>query len=233
LEIPPSAKIARKAEKGYDEDMPAFGVRLKTDYTEERTHFMKEKAYVELIGHILEILGNTIDEVKRCLFSRDKRRLTHAEKAFALELKSSLPLCETLIAKKEKPEGDQEFIALLPSLQRIGIAGEDLLQGVRATLEAEISLTDKAFGEISEVMGLVKDLARDTNDALATGNARFREYARAEANHAVDRVEEYGLNHEQRLAVGACSPRASFVYLDIMRSLKRIATELSSFAEKA
>jgi len=194
---------------------------------------MNEKTYVELIGQILDSLGNTVDEAKRCLFSRDKRRLTHAEKVFAAALKSGLPLCEALIAKKEKLQGDQEFLALLPSLQRLGIAGEDLLQGTRTTLETEISLTDKAFGEISEVMALVKDLARDTGDVLATGNARFREYARAEANHAIDRVEEYGLDHEQRMSDGICPPRASFVYLDIMRSLKRIATELASLAEKA
>ncbi len=194
---------------------------------------MNDNACVELIGQILESLGTTIDEAKRCLLSRDKRRLAGAEKSFAAGLKSSLPLCETLIAKKEKLQGDQEFLALLPSLQRLGIAGKDLLQGTHTTLEAEISLTDKAFGEISEVMALLKDLARDTNDVLATGNARFRAYARAEANHAIDRMEEYGLDHEQRLNAGICSPRASFVYLDIMHSLKAIATELASLAEKA
>jgi Na+/phosphate symporter len=194
---------------------------------------MNEKTYVEMIGQILESLGNTIDEAKRCLFSRDKRRLTQAEKAFSSELTSGLPLYEALIAKKEKLQADQEFVALLPSLQHLGIAGEDLLQGIRITLEAGISLTDKAFGEISEVMALVKDLARDTGDALTTGNARFREYAHAEANHAIDRMEEYGLEHEQRLVVATCSPKASFVYLDIMRSLKTIATELASLTEKA
>ena len=161
---------------------------------------MNENTCVELIGRILGSLDTTIDEAKRCLFSRDRRRLIRAEKAFAAGLKSSLPLCETIIAKKEKLQSDQEILALLPSLQRLGIAGEELLHGARTTLEAEVSLTDKAFGEISEVMALVKDLARDTNDALATGNARFRAYARAEANHAIDRMEEYGLDHEQRLA---------------------------------
>ena len=194
---------------------------------------MNEKTYVELIGQILESLGNTIDEVKRCLFSRDKRRLTQAEKAFAADRKSSLPLWEALVAKKEKLPADQKLLALLPLLQHLGIVCEDLLQGTRTTLEAEISLTDKAFGEISEVMALVKDLARDTFDVLATGNARFREYVRAEANRVIERAEECKLEHEQRLIVGACSPKASFVYLDIMRSLKRIALELASLAEKA
>ena len=106
-------------------------------------------------------------------------------------VKSSLPLCEALIAKKEKVQADQEFLALLPSLQHLGIVGKDLLQGTRTALEAEISFTDKA-GEISEVMSLVKDLARDTNDVLATGNARFREYARSEANRVIERVEGAG-----------------------------------------
>ncbi len=47
--------------------MPAFGVWLKNKLPAKANQFMNEKAYVELIGQILESLGTAIDEVKRCL----------------------------------------------------------------------------------------------------------------------------------------------------------------------
>jgi len=49
----------------------------------------------------------------------------------------------------------------------------------------------------------------------------------------IERAERCGQEHEQRLIDGACSPKASFIYLGIMRSLERIARELASLAEKA
>lgn len=194
---------------------------------------MDEKAYARAIGEVLESLGKVMDDAQKSLFSRDKRRLKETEKAFAAYLKSSLPLFEETAAKKEKTEDDKAFMALLPALQRVGIGAEDLLSGIRMTLEAEISFTDKALGEISEIMALVKDLARDAGDVLVTRNARFREYALSSARHILERVDDCGLEHQQRLIVGICPPKSSFVYLDVVHSLKRLAAELAALLESA
>jgi phosphate:Na+ symporter len=99
-------------------------------------------------------------------------------------------------------------------------------------LEAEVSFTDKALAEISEIMALVKDLTRDANDVLTTGNPHFRAYIASSAQNVMQRVDELGLEHQKRLVVGICTPKASFLYLDILHSLKRVAQALSHLSEK-
>jgi Na+/phosphate symporter len=194
---------------------------------------MNEKEYAQVIAEALESVGRIIEDLKKCLFSRNKRLMNETKKNLATSVKASVPLFEEVMEKKEKNALDQWFIELLPSLQRLGIAVDDLLGGVQIAVDAEISLTDKAFGEISEAMALLKDLARDTNDVLATKNSHFRAYAVSSAEHLLKRTCECGIEHEQRLVVGVCQPKASFLYLDIMDSVKRIAKELGALCEKA
>jgi Na+/phosphate symporter len=194
---------------------------------------MNEKEYTQAIADALESLGRTIEDLKRCLFSRNKRLLNEAKRNLATSVRASIPLFEEIMEKREKSALDQWFLKLLPSLQRLGIAVENLLSGVQMAVDTEVSLTDKACGEISEMMALLKDLARDTNDVLATRNSHFRAYAVSSGEHLLQRAFECGLEHQQRLVVGICSPKASFLYLDIMDSVKRIAQELGSLCEKA
>ncbi|MGD0229552.1 MAG: hypothetical protein ABSC19_04230 [Syntrophorhabdales bacterium] len=193
---------------------------------------MDEKEYAELIGQILKPLDSTIDEIRRSLFARDKRRLMQVEKAFTAGLKEGLPLFEGVARKRERTPGDEKLLTLLSSLQRLGIGVHDLLEAMRVILETGVPFTDKALSEISEIMGLVKDLGRDTIDVVTTKNPRFREYALSMARTVLEREEECGLEHEQRIITGVCTPKASFFYLDIMHSLKRIASDLASLVEK-
>jgi Na+/phosphate symporter len=192
---------------------------------------MDEKEHVRVIGESLNSLGKTVDDLKKCLFSRDKRRMKETAKEFYASLKLSLPMFDEVMERAEKNQVDKRLIALLPMLQQTGIAVEDLVSAVQTTLDAEVSLTDKALAEISELMSLLKDLARDTTDVLATGNQHFRKYVLASAERIRQRVNECAVEHQQRLIIGACTPRASFIYLDMISSLKRIAQELARLCE--
>jgi len=194
---------------------------------------MNEEEYGQAIAGTLDSLGRIIEGLKDSLFSRNKRLLNETKKRLTASVKESVPLFEGTIEKSEKSGLDQQFLALLPSFQRLGIATEDLLGGIQTAVEADIPLTDKALGEINEMMALLKDLARDTNDVLSTSNPRFRTYTVSSVEHLLQRTYECGLEHQERLIVGACSPKASFLYLDIMDSLKRIASELGVLCEKA
>jgi len=194
---------------------------------------MDEKEYAQVIAEALQSLGRTIEDLKRCLFSRNKRLMNQTKRNLAASVRASVPLLEETAEKSEKNALDRWFLELLPSLQRLGIGVEDLLGGVQIAVETEVSLTDKSLSEISETMALLKDLARDTNDVLATKNSHFRTYAVSSVEHLLQRVCECGLEHQQRLATGVCSPKASFLYLDIMESVKRIAQELGNLCEKA
>lgn len=194
---------------------------------------MDEKEYAKVIAEVLGSLGQTIDDLKKCLFSRNKHLMNETKRNVLTSVKASVPLFEGIVEKKEKNALDQAFLELLPSLQRLGIAVTDLLGGVQVAVDTEIPLTEKAFGEISEMMALLKDLARDTNDVLATRNSHFRAYAVSSVEHLLQRTYECGLGHQQRVVVGVCTPKASFLYLDLMDSVKRIAQELGCLCEKA
>lgn len=194
---------------------------------------MNEPTFESVIGDILESLGKTVEGLKNCLFSGNKRLMNETRKAFAASLRSSLPTFNQAIQRKVKSPLDERLLALLPACQRLGIAMEDLVDGVQAMVETGVCLTDKALSEISEVMALLKDLARDTNDAISSGNSHFREYAVSSARHIRERSVEVGLGHQERLDTGICSPKASFLYLTVMDSLKRVAQELGNLCEKA
>jgi Na+/phosphate symporter len=45
-------------------------------------------------------------------------------------------------------------------------------------------------------------------------------------------IDEYEIIHQNRLITGVCMPQASYLYIDMTDSLKRMAKELSVFAEK-
>ena len=192
-----------------------------------------EKTWAVIAGEVLESLGKVMDEAQRALFARDRRRLTRTEKAFAEYLKASLPLFEKSGAKKKKTEEDEKLMALLPVLQGIGMGARDLLGAIRAILGAHVSFTDKALAEISEIMAFVKDLARDAGDVLVTKDARFRAHALTSARAILKRADDCGKEHGKRLSKGICSARSSFLYLDVMRSLKKLASDMASLLEAA
>jgi Na+/phosphate symporter len=194
---------------------------------------MDGKEYTEVIAEALGSTGRAVEDLKKCLFSRNKRLMGETKKNLMASVKAGLPLFEKVMEKKEKDAVDQWFLELLPYLQRLGIAVEDLAGAVQIAVDTEVSLTDKALTEISEILALLKDMARDTADVLATKNANFRTYAVSSAKNLLQRTNEYGIDHQKRLIEGVCSPKASFLYLSIIDSAKRIAQELGSLCEKA
>ncbi len=192
---------------------------------------MDEKEFLKTTTDILAPLVQIVDDLKRCLLSRNRRGLKEIEKRVVAATMSSLPLFEELVQKGQKTAVDEKSVNFLPVLQKLGIGTGDLLSGIRTALETEVPLTDKALAEISEIMALTKDLARDTGDALTTGNGNFRQYAITSAANLLKRADECALDHQQRLITGRCTPKSSFVYLDIMQSLRRTARELASLCE--
>jgi Na+/phosphate symporter len=193
---------------------------------------MDEMSCIPIVGETVNSLRTTVEELKRCMFSGDKKRMKDVVKTFYNSLNTSLPLFDKLVAKAEKSPEETKLLSLLPWMQQLGSPLEDLVGSVQATVEAEVCFTDKAVTEISEIMGLVSNLARDTRDALTSGNEHFKEYAISESMVILDRIRDFGIEHQQRIVIGLCMPKASFLYLDIMNSLKRITMELSGLFER-
>jgi Na+/phosphate symporter len=174
-----------------------------------------EAAHSETIPGILVSLGKIVDDLKAALFSGDRRMVRAAEREFESCLKASAASADVTQA-----------------LQRLGMALQDFIKGVRTKVETETPFTQEGLLEVGELMALARNIARDTRDLLAARNAGLSEYLGRSAQFINGRVSECCAKHQERLFAGACSPKASFLYLDIVLSLKRIAQEVARLSEK-
>jgi Na+/phosphate symporter len=185
------------------------------------------------VSAILENVIRILDHLLKLSKTHERRLLEQAEEEYASGLKTSLPYAEKIMRKKEKSVLDVQFLDCLPSLQRLGIALGDLLGAVRTKVKTETAFTDKALSDITDVTHLIRSLAVDTRDVLLLKNQDFKGYVEGSARNIRQKIEECDLEHENRLLMGTCSPKASYLYLDIMTSLKAIVNELVILAKKA
>ena len=72
----------------------------------------------------------------------------------------------------------------------------------------------------------------DLKDFCLTKNPILKEQVRVDMEEIRKLIDEYEIIHQNRLVTGVCMPQASYLYIDITDSLKRMAKELSVFAEK-
>ena len=194
---------------------------------------MEEKEYTATISEILDSVKSILDDIKRCIFSNDKGCLDAAEKKRKAILTSSLPMTEAVVSKQQKSQLEIRFLGILPSLQKLGINLDDLLGASYSKITLDVAFTEKALKEISDIIAGVKELARDTKDFFTTKNPRLSDQIAAGSGKLKTMADEFALVHQGRLIVGLCSPKASYLYLDIIESLKRMARELALIAEKA
>jgi Na+/phosphate symporter len=194
---------------------------------------MEEKEYTATISEILDAVKPILDDTKRCIFSHDKGCLDAAEKKRRAILTSSLPMTEAIVSKQQKSQLEIRFLGILPHLQKLGINLDDLLSASYSKITLDVAFTEKALKEISDMIAGVNGLARDTKDFFVTKNAHLSEQIQTAAGKLGGMADEFALVHQQRLIVGLCSPKASYLYLDIIESLKRVTRELALIAEKA
>jgi Na+/phosphate symporter len=193
---------------------------------------MEKQVYSDTVRAILDATHEAMNDIKKCLTSHDKQCLKKAETEFRETLTSSLPLVTKLVSVPEKDDLEKKFLILLPSLQRIGMSVETLLARARTKIDSDILFTDKGLTELKHVISGVKDLVRDTRDILTTGNPHLRKEMKSEMEKLVKTADDFALEHQERLITGLCTPQASYLYLDAMDALKRIARELVHVAEK-
>ena len=194
---------------------------------------MENKEYTQTIEDILGGLKPILDDTRKCILGHDQKCLEKAENERRYLLRESLPLAEEVIGHKDKSDLEKRFITILPSLQQLAISIDDLLSASRRKLRTDTFFTEKASKEIQDVLSGVEDMARDTKDILSTGNPHLKKQVHSDQEKMMKMIDEYALDHQQRLIVGLCSPKASYLYLDIIGSLRRIVKELAFIAEKA
>ena len=183
----------------------------------------REKAYVESKAGILACLAKVLDETKRSLFARNARRLRQAREAAGAELASGLALLEGA-ARNEKSQ----------RLSRLAAAAEGLMERMQAGLKADTPLADKAAAQVSEIITLVRDAARDVSDMTAAGTSPgFRRYILSNTALAAGKAREWAAGNGERPAADASRLDGTALYPDIMRLLEGMADDLAAIAHDA
>lgn len=194
---------------------------------------MDEKEYLQTLNKVLDAMIACLDQMAKCLPTHDKKCLEQADKEFITAATASLPLADRLTKKADKDALESKFLSLLPTLQRIGLAMDDVLSRIKRKMDSGMLFTDKGNAEITDIMHRVRDLVRDTKDYYATKNPTLFATGKADLEKLVELVHKYADEHQQRMISGICTPRGSYVYVDMMESLKRMATQLARLATKA
>jgi phosphate:Na+ symporter len=191
-----------------------------------------KQEYLDTFGRILDWMSVTLDDIKRCLYTDDKACLKKAQNEFKEMLVVALPLINRVRTQQEKDELEKRLLMLVPSLQGIAQAMETILARTKTKCESALLFTEKGMGELTQVISAVKELARNTKDVFFTGNPHLKSHARAEMEEIIQMADDFALEHQQRLIIGVCTPQASYLYVDVMDGLKRIARELAYLSEK-
>ena len=162
--------------------------------------------------------------------SQKLKLLKDSRTQFRELLKAVRPNVEQIIEDKDKTEAEQLFLIALPHLQRIALALDNLLDKMEAKVEGNILFTDKALDEIKQLMIAVAAEFIDVKDYCSTRNPVLKKQIEANLDKVTNLINEFETVHQNRLIAGVCVPQASYLYIDMTDSLKRMSRELSAFA---
>ncbi len=193
---------------------------------------MKEGEILQRFQEILDTAIPILEELKKGFFTQKVSLIQDCEKKFGDLLISRLPYAEKIVGEKEKDAAEKKYVLLLPTFQTIGLAIENLMYKMEARVHSNILFSQKALSEIQELYTIMQEQLRDTKDYITTKNPSLGESIKKHMEKIFKLIEEFSIIHQNRLITGICMPQASYLYLDITDSLKRISRGLTDLAEK-
>jgi Na+/phosphate symporter len=193
---------------------------------------MDEKELMQRFRDVFETSVPILDDLEKGFFSQQAAVIQECEKKFGDLLISRVPYVERIIGEKQKSEADMKYVRLLPALQTIALAIENLMYKMESKLVSNILFSEKALSEIRSLFHLMKEQFRDTKDYVITENPVLKEAIRTHMENMFRMIDELAIVHQNRLITGICMPQASYLYLDITDSLKRISRGLVNFVNK-
>jgi phosphate:Na+ symporter len=148
-------------------------------------------------------------------------------------LKNQIPFFDRLVEDKDKDEAEKKYLNLVPHLQRIALALDNLVDKMEIKIETRVLFSQKAIDELKQLMVAIGTEFTDVRDYLRTKNPVLKEQIREDMEKIRKMVGDYEIIHQNRLITGVCMPQASYLYIDMTDSLRRMAKELAVFADKA
>jgi Na+/phosphate symporter len=193
---------------------------------------MEEKRFVERFNDVFVKTIPIMEDMKKGFFAQKLDIVRHNKAQFRELLKSRAVSVQKIIEEPDKTEAQKQYLALIPSFQTMGLALENLISKMETKVELNILFSEKALAEIKALYTTLEEQFRDTRDYIATKNPVLKAQIKAGWEKIFILIDEYAIIHQNRLITGVCVPQASYLYLDIVDSIKRISRGLIDFAEK-
>ena len=193
---------------------------------------MEEKELTQRLYEMFEATMPALENITSGFLTQNQTMLQKGEAQFVEILSSNLSFAEKIITEVQKNEVDKRFLSLLVPLQTIALAMRSLIAKKKTVLLRDVIFGVKAITEVTELLAIMKTQFRDTRDLILTKNPLLKENIKSGMERITEMADEYALVLEERLITGACMPKASYLYLDIIGSIRRIAKELVSFSER-
>ncbi|MDD3846285.1 MAG: hypothetical protein PHC90_07985 [Syntrophorhabdaceae bacterium] len=194
---------------------------------------MEEREITERVCSLFEETVPILNNIYKGFVTHKLNLLKESRAKFRESLKERLPGIEKLVEGKDKNAAEQRFVVALPHLQRIALALDSLLDKMEIKVESNVLFTDKALAEIKQLMVAVGAEFTDVKDYCFTKNPVLKKQIEADMEKVTKMIDEFDMVHQNRLITGVCMPQASYLYIDMTDSLKRMARELGAFAQKA
>jgi Na+/phosphate symporter len=193
---------------------------------------MEEKRNMEKFNDVFVKTMPILDSVKKGFLTQNLDIIRENKAQFRSILKSRAISIQDIIEEKDKTETQKQFLALIPSFQTIGLALENLISKMETKVELKILFSEKALAEIKELFATLEEQFRNTKDYIITKSPVLKTEIKAGWEKTFKLIDEYAIIHQNRLITGVCVPQASYLYLDIVDSIKRISRGLIDFVEK-
>ncbi len=193
---------------------------------------MVEREIIDGISKLFEETIPILNNIYKGFVSQKINLLKESKVQFRESLKKWLPEIEKLVENKDKNEMVQRFLIALPHLQRVALALDSLVERMEIKVEANVLFTQKALDEIKQLMVAVGTEFTNVKDYYITRNPKLKEQIRTDMEKVGKMVDDFDHIHQNRLITGVCMPKASYLYIDMTDSLKRMAKELDAFADK-
>ena len=148
---------------------------------------MDEKELMWRFRDVFETTIPLLEELEKGFFSQQARIIQDCEKQFGDLLISRVPYVEKIIGEKQKTEADMTYVRLLPALQTIALAIENLMYKMESKIVSNILFSEKALSEIRNLFHLMQEQFRDTKDYVITQNPALKDAVRsAHGKHVQD-----------------------------------------------
>ncbi len=193
---------------------------------------MEERELLQRFHEVLEVSLPVIENAYKGFVTQKPALLKESKEKFKEILASRLSYAEKIVGDKEKDEFEKKFVTLLPPFQTVGMAIQNVISNMEIKVEANVLFSQKGLDEIKDLLTASYELMRDVRDYTVTKNPHLLTKIRECKERIIKMINDFANVHQNRLITGVCMPKASFIYLDITDSIKRIARGLVDFAEK-